>query len=122
MTTDDLEGPDRLPSSSGSDDQEAGEDWSTGEDSEGVEDAFAVSTPAVDRPQYFLPPDDSPIRDRPPPLRRFLPVASNAARAARASVRRIVYSSEEEAEVPKEQSKKNSKWRERPPRHLQIRG
>ena len=46
---------------------------------------------------------------------KYLPVGSNEARAARAAVRRIAYSSEEEEEVPVESSKKNMKWRPQNP-------
>ena len=46
----------------------------------------------------------------------YLPVGSNVERAARAAVRRIVYSSEEEEAIPIEYSRKNVKWRDMEPK------
>ena len=110
--TDDLEGPAPPAASPTSDEESEGrvdDDWSN---SEVEDDNFAVSTPVANEPGYILPPDDSPVRARPPPVAHFLPVESNAIRSLRAAVQRIAYSSEEDEEVPVEYSKKNLKWRE----------
>ena len=74
-----------------------------------------TSTPAATAPGYSLLPDDSPVRGRAWPDARYLPVESNARRAERAAVRRIVYSSEEETAITEEYSRKNARRVERTP-------
>ena len=115
VTTDDLEGNEEIEGPLG---ELSSEDDS--EDSATQCPDLAVrgaSTPSSTAPPYWLPPDDSPIRDRPAAaMGTYLPVGSNAERAARAAVRRIVYSSEEEEAIPIEYSRKNVKWKDMEPK------
>ena len=116
VSTDDLEDDAcDLPEASAS--SEETEDCASMDDSwsDGPDLPRAITSTPRAPADYILLPDDSPTRGR--PLGRYFDPDRNHQRAARArpGTRRIAYSSEEDEEIPVETSKKNVKWRERPP-------
>ena len=110
IATDDLE-VESTEGSSDSSSKDYVESSSTASETETITSNVVASTPVMERGEEHLP-EVTPVRSRPTAAtgRHFPP------RGERAVARRIIYSSEDEEEVPEERSVKNAKWRIRPPR------